>query len=369
MNTIPHGAIRGYRDGWLFGAAFLVVLGLSRFVQAGTISGATAPGFAESLQSPIAGAPFNGVGFFTTAGGGLFTGVLISPRHVLTAAHAFFPGSDGMGQQIPFASLSKFTLPEFANQTFTPLRVDIAPGFIGMNGMGQGHRVVGKDLAIITLAEPIANAVFYPVNRGQIADERNPMLTTVKVGYGRSGNGQGASGQSGAKRYLLNQVDQFGPVALPADAVGNRRNNPPANTLVYDFDDPAAGGNGSTGLRNAINAALSGAVPNTMLPGNMVVNFEGSPAAGDSGCPMFQRKDANSPWVLVGITSSGSDGPTAFSGGSRYGSVAYDTRINVPEYLQFIDRAIAPEPATIVIFLGVGGCLAFGSSRQRTKPA
>jgi hypothetical protein len=178
---------------------------------------------------------------------------------------------------------------------------------------------------------------------GQIPDERDPALTTVKVRFGLwKGNGTKAvegkvlddnDKATTSRRFMLNRVDQWGDGKNTWHTVGDRNNPPPINTLVYAFNNPKDGANGSTKLRNFHDAKLGGAVPPVMIKGTPV-QYEGSPAGGDSGRPMFQRKDAESPWVVVGITSSTSDP------GARFGSVAYDTRLNTDKNLDFIRKHV-----------------------------
>jgi hypothetical protein len=293
---------------------------------------------------------WTGVGIFPSVPG---SGVLIDSTHVLTAAHVFF-GADGTGPALARDFTTTFALvnpatSQFVSFTSLPYSqggIAIAPGFLNPDGSGGGHRVVGNDLAVVTLSTPVDLSTYtaYRYNTGQIPDERVPLPQgqSVLVGFGATGDGTGVFGfTSGTKRQAFNNVDQFGDGSTTWTAVGDRTSNgnidppPPKNTLVFDFDQPGQA-NMST-LVNAVDPKMSAAV------GAM----EGSVVGGDSGGPLLQMgKDGN--WYIVGITSSGSDTM------GRFGSLAYATRVQ--SFASFIVSATVPEPASLVLFLiGVAG--------------
>jgi hypothetical protein len=307
---------------------------------------------------------WTGVGIFPSGPG---SGVLIDSTHVLTAAHVFF-GSDGTGPALAPDFTTVFSLVNPGNGQFVQFTslpyaaggIAIAPGFLKADGSGGGHRVVGNDLAVVTLATPVDLSTFtaYKYNTGQIPDERVPMPQgkEVLVGFGATGDGTGVFGfTSGTKRQAFNNVDQFGDGTTTWTAVGDRTANgmidppPPRNTLVFDFDQPGQP-NMST-LVNAVTPAMSGAV------GTM----EGSVVGGDSGGPLFEMgQDGN--WYIVGITSSGSDTM------GRFGSLAYATRVQ--SFASFIMSSTVPEPASFMLFvvgLGGVGLVARRDSRRRKR--
>jgi len=291
-----------------------------------------------------------GIGQIATGGflKGVSTGTLIDATHVLTCAHTFFQDAEnGMGALIPNNANFTFTLPEIEpggsgkDNIFSALTVNIYPDFMDDQKKGKGHRKVGFDIAIVTLDRPVPadKTTFYTYNTPKlIQDERDPKWTkgdgTVKIGFGKAGDGNGGSTEpSGFKRIISNAVDQFGGQnKLWATKNVNRDDPPPANTLVYDFSDPTMAT--SSDLTNAITGKTSAAT-----------DREGSPASGDSGGPMFMKLDGK--WILVGLTSSGTDDK------SRYGTVAYDTRVQ--SYATWISATIAaPEPPSLLLILATG---------------
>lgn len=207
--------------------------------------------------------PWAGVGS-VIVDGRPYSGVVIGPRHVLTAAHA--SGAPGRTRfQLNFGGE--------ATHVFAVAEVHRHPGF--KNFDPQRPR---DDLAVLVLAEDVPQGVpIYPLHRGDI----EPGAVLTFVGYGASGHGDtgvtvGAS--AGTKRVGRNTADAFNQ-----DAFGIKR------VFVFDFDGPGADNlMGGEGLGNAV---------------------ESSFASGDSGSPSFlceagaAGQCTGGRWVVAGINT------------------------------------------------------------------
>jgi hypothetical protein len=315
-----------------------------------TRSDATAPDYKEPTRF-VANETWSGVGLLP----GPASGSLISPCHVLTAAHVFF-GTDGKGEAPPNPQSSAFTLvtpdpsdPEnpakFKRTRFRIAEIRLGPGY----SFRRGHRIelptppgdtlTRNDIAIMKLTESVPEKIkvgnnrvpidIYAVNKGEIEKENDrnlrtpavPVANMVKVGFGARGNESGRQVGPGEKGEMFNIIDDFGdgmatfhiPPNPPDPAI--RNNPPPKNTVLYDFDHLPRDGEdlvNSSRLLNTFAGVLG-------QPSYTSGSREGSAAGGDSGGPTFQYKDGKK--FIVAVTSSGSDGL------SRVGNVGYDTQV------------------------------------------
>jgi hypothetical protein len=142
----------------------------------------------------------------------------------------------------PYKETISFSFPDPADPLnektpkYQAAAVSILPEFMEKKDdgfHGKGHRKVGYDLAIVTLEKCAPNAKPYRYNDGTlIKDERDEKWSkeggTIKVGYGRGGNGDvGAAFPGGFPRIMTNAVMEFGdgkttyaekPDEGPADA-------------------------------------------------------------------------------------------------------------------------------------------------------
>lgn len=263
------------------------------------------PGLGETSDWGGVGKVLNQFGF---AG----TGTLISPQHVLTAAHL-----------LPNQTAS-FNI---NGVTYTASSVTVHPQYVSHTGNSSDE----NDIAVITLAQPVPSATYYAWNNGQLI-ETTPGLTAYKVGWG--GSGSGTTGENltsypaGQKlRAGVNAIDFVTTVeSLLTDDFNTTYTFKPG-LILYDFDNHNSSDTGPLGA-----AALS--------------SQEGDAATGDSGAPMFQFSTALQRYVIVGVTSGGTDDLV------RYGEIGYDTQ--VAAYSSWV-AAQVPEPASATLLLGAIG--------------
>lgn len=224
------------------------------------------------------------------ANGGTYSGVMVSPRHVLTAEHV-------VGTR-PAA--------EVAVQ-------------VNLGESPRRHAVVAvarfpsasfpyDDLALLTLDSAVdADVRIVPVLRS--APPAGTEL--ILVGYGASGAGdQGPSVAAlpGVKRVVRNRVDAVQP---SVDGSGRR-----SLFYLYDFDGPSGPGSlGGPSMGNSI---------------------EGSLASGDSGSPAFATIDGQR--VLVGINNLVAPPPGETANSFRFGTVCGGMLLSDSRFITWLEN-------------------------------
>ena len=187
--------------------------------------------------------------------GAVYSGVVVAPRYVLTAAHVTGGAAASAVSVQVNAEAVPVTLAATAIETF------------------PGAAFPYDDLALIELAAAVPRTVHIP------PIYRQPLLPGVVltlVGYGASGDGESGATVAGAanvKRVGGNRIDAI-RTTLPGS---------PHTSLFYLFDFDGPTGNGPTGgptLGNSVETGLAG---------------------GDSGSPAFATL-AGRTW-LVGINN------------------------------------------------------------------
>jgi secreted trypsin-like serine protease len=275
-----------------------------------------------SIDTNLATSPWAGVGAITI-NGGVYSGVLIDSQHVLTAAHVV-NGQAGTPGNVSF-TLNAGDL----TQVLGAAAITVYPGFTGTSPGADG--VWHDDLAIITLAAPVAGAVpTYGLYGGSLSGQ-----TITLVGYGGGGdgvNGVTSSANASVKRVGQNRVD-----LLLVDDDGGSSDE----VFVFDFDGSTKNtnyfGNGNQPLNQTLGATI-----------------EAQYAGGDSGSPVFV--DDNGVWKIAGIGTF--NGSTDLSSGSNvlFGSIGGGTI--VAPYQTWIESTVAapvPEPRTwLMMLVGMG---------------
>lgn len=193
---------------------------------------------ANSTDSPWAGV------VAVRVNGGVYSGVAVSPRHILTAAHVM-----GGALQAPEKAEVVLNFGADASHLLAVSQIKLFPGY----------SFPYEDLALLQLVEPLPEGVpTYAVNDLPLA----PGSELSLVGYGGSGPGDlGPQAGSSAtlKRVGWNALDQL---STQVDNSGRR-----SSFYLYDFDGPEGQGPmGGPSLGNARETMVAG---------------------GDSGSPAF----------------------------------------------------------------------------------
>jgi hypothetical protein len=253
--------------------------------------------------------PWAGVGSLILEGGGIFSGALIGPRHVLTAAHVV----SGL-RNSPDGITFQLNLGDGRSQSFEALAVHVDPEYQGTRAGPDG--VWHHDLAVVELSRPVpAGVPIYDLFAGIPGAGPDPETRDLTlVSYGNTlaaSGGELITGRPDVRRVGRNQVE-----ALLWDQAGGSR----PGLFMFNFASAgspmAEGGNSFASLSDTPEAGYIG---------------------GDSGSPVFIR-DAGS-WKLAGVAAfagrtSGYD-PGSFGGGTLVGAdLAWlEARIHSPPAL------------------------------------
>lgn len=307
------------------------------------MSSATSPQYKESLA---ARGEWTGVLPLYTRWGNC-TAALIDLQHALTATHCFYGGQEFRADGVALLAAAP-----------GGLKVSKVMPLEGYDPKAT-HQRAGQDLSVLLLAKPVAAEKYetYKVNNGKrgegIVDETDPKLKTVKVGNGTPGNGAIGADRTAvfdrSTRIAQNVVDDIGDGLKMWNSNTARYRDingqpifvrPPANTLVYDFDDP----------NNKDPAAPETSLKNRKDGSDVKTEKEGLPAPGDSGGPLFQFNEKGEP-ILIGVTSSSlSSSYNSFIkkpqdpsvANSAFGDIAFDTRVQ--SYFDFIKKSLELKP-------------------------
>lgn len=272
------------------------------------------------VAANTANSPWAGVGSLSI-GGGLFTGTLIAPGYVLTAAHVA-AGAD--------LSTVSFQINAGSSYAIGASQIFVNPGYTGnASGNVAGDPTNHADLAIIKLSSAVgADIPVYSLFTGSMQSKD---LTFVSY-----------AGSTTTKKTGENIAD-----VLFADTAGTKQ------TYLFDYDGPDLSTN-----------RLGANIP---ANGSLGANREASLVGGDSGSSAFVT--VNGQWQLAGINTfdavfaAGPTTPGQFgTGGGGIVLSSYSSWINS------VVVTTVPEPRSWVMLL-VGLGILGGVARRRVSPS
>lgn len=285
--------------------AFLAVaLGITAPSAHALMAGASPDSPVARIDANTASSPFAGVASISI-GGNTFSGVLVAPGYLLTAAHV--TAQAGV--------ISDITV-NFNAGGDLPYQVGASAIYVNPNYVAPVSGRVGEsDLAIIKLADAA------PASVPSYGLYRNPLVTGTTltlVGYGASGSASAGvadvAADAAIKRTGKNNADYIAP------SLDGRLSQA---IYYFDFDGPTLASN-LIGAPTPANGTLGNGIETTL-------------ASGDSGSPAFVQDGAGN-WLLAGINTFRLGSGYGFGNGVGGGGVV------VAGYASWIDSVTSPVP-------------------------
>jgi hypothetical protein len=313
---------------------------------------------------------FNG----TSVASYICSAALVSPRHLVTAAHCIDTGpGNGTGTPIVIGNPNAGQvgvgdvrpvyniLNAAGNNTFTlgaAVSVAMHPNYKGFGVCPSAvtdpnEFCINDDIAVITLAAPAPDwAKVYRVDPSFVG-----MNTAVThVGFGTTGNGV-TGHQSGSASFFVKRTG-MGHIDRPLDEADDEQNfTGPSEVWTSDFDSAALGIDTHCTLYGVCSPILAN-------------NLETTLGGGDSGGPTFKTL-ASGEHVLIGNNTFGRRffaNQVSGTFGTAYGGMVLGA------YIDFLQTAtggqiqVVPEPETYALMLlglaGMGAVVRRRRARQ-----